>query len=203
MGYEFSIAGLPVYPHIKLTNEQFPRALATRILRDDVDEYFGAFLNRTSVRILIDFLNRTFKLRSCTIAIDGTFPVPCTQYYAKRCVAPCVVSLCDGATYLELVDLARLFLRNDRDLFLAAITKKIERAAEVLDFETAGFFRDMLQDVQRFWSNDRWQVWLDDTVDTLELHEDDESISVIIVSQRRSRALGEMVYKFEKPNGVA
>lgn len=203
MGYEFSIAGLPVYPHIKLTNEQFPRALATRILRDDVDEYFGAFLNRTSVRILIDFLNRTFKLRSCTIAIDGTFPVPCTQYYAKRCVAPCVVSLCDGATYLDLVDLARLFLRNDRDLFHAAITKKIERAAEVLDFETAGFFRDMLQDVQRFWSNDRWQVWLDDTVDTLELHEDDESISVIIVSQRRSRALGEMVYKFEKPNGVA
>lgn len=199
----FSIAGLPVYPHIKLTNEQFPRALATRILKDDGDEYFGAFLNRTSVRILIDFLNRTFKLRSCTIAIDGSFPVPCTQYYAKRCVAPCVVSLCDGATYLEMVDLARLFLRNDRDLFLAAITKKIERAAEVLDFETAGFFRDMLQDVQRFWSNARWQVWLGDTVDTLELQEDDESISVIIVSQRRSRALGEMVYKFGKPNGVA
>ncbi|MEO6334005.1 MAG: hypothetical protein ABIO91_03405, partial [Pyrinomonadaceae bacterium] len=70
----FSIAGLPVYPHIKLTNEHFPRALATRILKDDGDEYFGAFLNRTSVRILLDFLNRVFKLRSCTIAIDGTFP---------------------------------------------------------------------------------------------------------------------------------
>jgi excinuclease ABC subunit C len=203
MASRFSIEGQPVYPHIKLTNEQFPRALATRILRDGGDEYFGAFLNRTSVRILIDFLNRTFKLRSCTIAIDGTFPVPCTQYYAKRCVAPCVASLCDAKSYLELVDLVRLFLRNDRDLFLASIAKKIELAAEDLDFETAAFFRDVLQSVESYWSNARWQVWLDDTVDTLELQQDDDVISVIIVSQRRSRALGEMVYKFKRRKVIA
>lgn len=200
---QFSITGRPVYPHIKLTRERFPRALATRILKDDGDEYFGAFLNRTSVRILIDFLNRTFKLRSCAIRIDGTFPVPCTQYYANRCVAPCVASLCDRESYLERVGLVRLFLRDDRELFLAAITKKIERAVEALDFETAGDFRDMRERVEWYWSNARWQVWLDDTVDTLELQEDDEPISVIIVSQRRSRALGEIVYKFAGSHGVA
>src|SRR5690606_29985227 len=58
--YTFSIANQPVYPHIKLTNEEFPRLLATRRLRKNDGEVFGAFLNRTSVRILIDFLNRTF-----------------------------------------------------------------------------------------------------------------------------------------------
>ena len=100
---QFSIAGQPVHPHIKLTNEDFPRPLATRILRDDGDEYFGAFLSRTNVRILIDFLNRTFRLRSCAIEIDGSFPVPCTQSYAKRCVAPCVASLCARERYLELM----------------------------------------------------------------------------------------------------
>ncbi|MEO8572433.1 MAG: UvrB/UvrC motif-containing protein [Pyrinomonadaceae bacterium] len=193
---QFSIASAAVYPHIKLTNERFPRALATRILKDDGDEYFGAFLNRTSVRILIDFLNRTFRLRTCTIAIDGSFPVPCTQYYAKRCVAPCVASLCDEDSYAELVGFVRLFLRNERELFLAAITKKIERAASDLDFETAAYFRDMLQKVENFWSNARWRVWLDDTVDTFELIENDGIISVIIISQRRSRTLGEIVYSF-------
>jgi excinuclease ABC subunit C len=202
-GYKFSIDGLPVYPHIKLTSEQFPRALATRILKDDGNEYFGAFLNRTSVRILIDFLNRTFKLRSCTIPIDGTFPVPCTQYYAKRCLAPCVASLCDHESYLEMVDLVRLFLRNDRELFLAAVSKKIESAAEELDFETAGAYRDVLQAVESYWANARWQVWLDDSVDTFDLQEEDGWISVIIISQRRSRALGELVYKFEKSQSVA
>jgi excinuclease ABC subunit C len=53
-----SISNQPVFPHIKLTDETFPRALATRILKEDGSEYFGAFLNRTNVRILIDFLNK-------------------------------------------------------------------------------------------------------------------------------------------------
>jgi len=193
---QFSIAGKPVHPHFKLTHEEFPRALATRILNDDGDEYFGAFLNRTNVRILIDFLNRTFRLRTCTIPIDGSFPVPCTQYYAKRCMAPCVKDLCDRESYLEMVDLVRLFLRNDRELFLASITKRIERAAEDLDFETAAFFRDILESVERYWSNSRYQVWLEDTVDTIELQIDNGVIELIIVSQRGRRPLGEIVYSF-------
>jgi excinuclease ABC subunit C len=196
---QFSITGQPVYPHIKLTNEDFPRPLATRVLEDDGDEYFGAFLNRTSVRILIDFLNRTFRLRSCTIDIDGSFDVPCTQFYAKRCVAPCVASLCDRESYLEIVNLERLFLRNDRELFLAAISKKIENAAEALDFEVAAFFHDMLQNVEKFWSNGRWQIWLDDAVDTYEVEEaDEDSIVVIVVTQRGRRTLGELVFAFPK-----
>ncbi len=196
MGYKFSIAGQPIHPHIKLTRESFPRALATRILKDDGDEYFGAFLNRTSVRILIDFLNRTFRLRSCAITIDGTFPVPCTQYYAKRCVAPCVESLCDRGSYLEIVELVRLFLRNDREQFLAAINEKIERGAAELDFETAAFFRDVLRSVESYWSTPRWQVWLGDSVDTVELQEENGLISVIVISQRGRRTLGEAVFTF-------
>src|SRR5687768_9998511 len=194
MGLQFSIAGQPVHPHIKLTSEAYPRALATRMVTDDGDEYFGAFLNRTSVRILIDFLNRTFRLRSCAIDIDGSFSVPCTQYYAKRCVAPCVGSLCDRESYLEMVELVRLFLRNERDLLRASLGKRIERAAEALDFETAVFFRDILQSVEDFWSKSRWQVWVEDAVDTYELYGDSDAIYVIIITQRGRRALGEMVY---------
>ena len=193
---QFSSAGQPVHPHIKLTTEDFPRALATRILRDGGDEYFGAFLNRTNVRILIDFLSRTFRLRSCAIKIDGTFPFPCTQYYAKRCVAPCVASLCGRARYLEIVELVRLFLRNDRELLLAKITKKIESAASTLDFETAAFFRDLLRDVEGFWSRPRWQVWLDDAVDTFELDMRDDVFYVIVVTQRGRRSLGAVVFTF-------
>jgi len=193
---QFSIEGQPLYPHIKLTSEQYPRALATRILRDDGDEYFGAFLNRTSVRILIDFLSRTFRLRTCTIAIDGSFPVPCTQYYARRCVAPCVASLTDRETYLEIVQLARLFLRNDRELLRASIAKTIEHAAEQLDFESATLFRDMLQQIESFWSQPRWQVWLEDSTDVFELDVHADIVYVILVSQRRRRILGEKVFAF-------
>lgn len=192
----FSISDQPVFPHIKLTDEPFPRALATRILKDDGDEYFGAFLSRTNVRILIDFLNRTFRLRTCTIRIDGSFPVPCTQYYARRCVAPCVVSLCDRDRYLEMVNLVRLFLRNERELFLASLSKKIERAADELDFENAAFLRDIRQKVEWFWEQPRYKIWLNDTVDTIDLDADDEAVYVIVISQRGRRTLGEIVYAF-------
>jgi len=196
MRTRFSISDQPVFPHIKLTNEPFPRALATRILKNDDDEYFGGFLSRTNVRILIDFLNRTFRLRSCAIEIDGSFSVPCTQYYARRCIGPCVESLCDRDRYLEMVDLVRLFLRNDRELMLASISSKIDRAADALDFELAAFFRDILQKVEWFWSQPRYKVWVDDTVDTIDLHADDEAVYVIVVSQRGRRTLGEIVYAF-------
>jgi hypothetical protein len=52
-----------------------------------------------------------------------------------------------------------------------------------------------------FWSNGRYQVWLDDTTDTLELLESNDTISVIIVSQRGRRPLGEIVYEFPKDVG--
>src|SRR5687767_2637052 len=180
----FSISDQPRFPHIKLTREPFPRALATRIIKEDRDEYFGAFLNRTSVRILIDFLNRTFRLRSCAIEIDGSFEVPCTQYYAKRCIAPCVKSLCDRESYVEIVELVRLFLRNDRELLRTKLGQHLERASEALDFEKAAFFRDILKNVEDFWSRPRWHVWLDDAVDTYELYLDDDAVYVIVISQR-------------------
>ena len=194
--HKYSIKDEAVYPHIKLTREDFPRPLATRILKDDRDEYFGAFLNRTSVRILIDFLNRTFRLRSCAIDIDGDFPVPCTQYYAKRCVAPCVESLCTREHYREIVDLVRLFLRDHREPLLAALGKYIERSSAELDFETAAYFRDIQTSVESYWSKARYSVWLDDTVDTYEVHADDDAVYLIIVSQRGRRILGEKVFAF-------
>jgi excinuclease ABC subunit C len=102
------------YPHMKLTSERFPRVLATRAIEDDDAEYFGAFLPKTAVRIMIDYLNRRFRLRSCDIDIDGTFTMPCTQYYRRRCVAPCVAKLCSPQRYAERVELVRFFLANDR-----------------------------------------------------------------------------------------
>ncbi|MEO7672723.1 MAG: excinuclease ABC subunit C, partial [Pyrinomonadaceae bacterium] len=69
--FRFSIEDQPLYPHMKLTRELFPRLLSTRKITHDDAEYFGPFLNRSSARILIDFLNQTFRLRTCWIEIDG------------------------------------------------------------------------------------------------------------------------------------
>src|SRR6478736_6356749 len=168
---DFSEDGGDLYPHMKLTAEAFPRVLATRVIAEDDAEYFGAFLGKTSVRILIDFLNRTFRLRSCDIAIDGNFPVPCTQYYLKRCLAPCVSNICPKAEYDDMVGYVRLFLANRRGELSDQLLARIDAASEDLDFETAAKWRDILLAVEEFWSNPRLNVWLDDTVDTYDADE--------------------------------
>ena len=149
--HKFSIEGKPLYPHLKLTSERFPRVVATRLIEDDGSEYFGAFLNRTSARMLLDFVNRTFRLRSCEIPVDGSFNYPCTMYYKRRCCAPCVAELCDDAEYAERVNWVRLFLRNERELLREVFLRRIESVAGELDFELASRLRDRIGEIEEYW----------------------------------------------------
>lgn len=197
--YLFSIEGESLYPHLKLTDEWFPRVLATRRIENDGAEYFGAFLNRTNVRILIDFVSKTFRLRSCYIPVDGSFPVPCVQFYRKRCLAPCVFSLCDTDAYYENVQLARAFLANEREELRSRIAAKIRESVAAEDFENAAIWRDMMQTVEGFWANSRYQVWLDDTVDTFMLGETGHTVEVYLVTGRGPRNLGRKVFMFDRP----
>jgi excinuclease ABC subunit C len=200
---DLSEDGGDLYPHMKLTSETFPRALATRVIAEDDAEYFGAFLGKTSVRILIDFLNRTFRLRSCDIPIDGSFPVPCTQYYLKRCVAPCVANICLQPAYIEMVGLVRLFLADRRRELTNMLLAKIEASSEDLDFETAVRWRDILLAVEEFWTNSRLNIWLDDTVDTYDADETVAGNFIYLVSQRGSTILGRKVFKLPPGGGLA
>jgi excinuclease ABC subunit C len=196
---DFTESSIELYPHLKITNEEYPRVLATRRIDDDAAEYFGALLTKTAVRVLIGFINRKFQLRSCDIPIDGKFPVPCTQYYHRRCVAPCVESLCDRDSYLDVVDLVRLFLANRRNDLIEKLSGHMEAASEQLDFETAAHWRDLLKSLEKFWKNPRWNVWLDDSVDTYATDETEAGSFIYLVTQRNRYVLGRKV--FELPRG--
>lgn len=196
--FNISVSEQKLYPHIKITREKFPRLLVTRKIETDEADYFGAFLPETGVRFLIDFLNRTFRLRNCTIPIDGNFPLPCTQFYEKRCVAPCVKNICDETSYGEFVQLAKLFLENKTENLEIFLYQKIEFAAEKLDFETATFWRDILLSVQSIWSEKELQLKLDDAHDNFEVAEKDNNIFIYLVTQRGRKILGRRVFVFEK-----
>ena len=191
--------GAQRYPHLKLTAEDFPRVLATRrIEEDDNAEYYGAMLPRTGVRILIDLLNKTFKLRTCDIEIDGNFPMPCTQFYRRRCVAPCVSKLCSRERYLEIVSLERQFLENDKRGFRSSIRKLISAASDELDFENAAVYRDILEAIERYWSQDRWQVWLNDAIDTYAIEETGAGFAIYLVTHRGRGVLGRKVFRVDR-----
>jgi len=187
------------YPHMKMTQERFPRLLATRRIEDDdTAEYFGAFLTKTAVRILIDFLNRTFRLRTCDLDLNGDFPVPCTQYFRKRCLAPCVASLCSPERYNQMAALARLFVVDDRTLFQSAVARIIKFHSDDLDFEQAAYFRDILRAAETFWAQKRWHVWLDDCVDTFAVEDTVAGYAIFLVTHRGRVVLGRKVFTVDR-----
>src|SRR5262249_47912858 len=65
-----------------------------------------------------------------------------------------------------------------------------------LDFESAANWRDLIASIERFWENSRFQVWLDDAIDTLAAEEVDGETQVFLVTQRGRRVLGRKVFRF-------
>lgn len=195
---KLSLAEQRLYPHFKLTRENFARLLVTRKITDDDSEYFGAFLPETGVRFLIDFLNVTFRLRTCEIEIDGSFDVPCTQFYRKRCVAPCVENLCDEMKYAEQTELVRLFLRGDAAELEKRYLRKIELAAENFDYENAANLRDEWLSIEKIFAAKDWNFWLDDATDTYEIEETDENYVIYLVTMRGRKTLGKRAFVCSK-----
>lgn len=200
--FNISLSEQSLYPHFKITGGRFPQLQITRKIQDDNAEYFGAFLPETKLRLVFDFLIRKFQLRSCVISINGDFSVPCTQFYEKLCLAPCVENICEPAKYDEFVKLLRLFLQNKQSEFEASVIEKIETASAQLDFETAKFWRDWLYDVQTIANEKRFAFRLDDAVDSFEFLQKDENYFVHFVTQRGGKILGRRVFVFEETKNL-
>lgn len=185
-----------LYPHFKITREEYPKLLITRKIENDRADYFGAFLPETGARFLLDFLIRTFRLRSCLLPIDGNFPTPCTQYYEKLCVAPCVSNLCDADSYREFVYFTQLYLKNERTELCNAFGKKIESAVDNLEFEKAALWRDLLLKIQNSWNRKDSLLSLDDAVDSYKIFRKNNEIFLSLVTQRGRKILGKRIFAF-------
>ena len=89
-------------------------------------------------------------MRQCTNTFFKQRKRPCLEYQIKRCRAPCV-GLVSPEEYAEDVNNTIRFLKGDSSDIHQTLIKKMESAAEALDFEKAVFYRDqlsMLREVQ-------------------------------------------------------
>ncbi len=140
------------YPYIRITQEDFPRALVTRFKQDDDSLYIGPFVRVRDLRGLLRLAERYFPLRTCSLPMRvDTVPVrerPCMRHTLGRCLAPCV-KLCTEAEYRERVaDVALLLQGRGVDL-VERLRKRMDAAARRMDFEEAARFRDTIRAIWR------------------------------------------------------
>lgn len=137
------------YPYLQLTtNEAFPRVLVSRRVERDGAYYAGPFMPARLARRTMGLTHRLFGIRSCNEVITGKRDRPCLEYDIKRCIAPCVDSICSAGTYSEAVGLTRLFLEGKNDELLKSLQGRMGEASASERFEEAAQMRDAIRTIQ-------------------------------------------------------
>ena len=137
------------YPFLQLTtNEAFPRVLVARGVQRDGSFYAGPFMPAHFARKTMALTHRLFGMRSCNEVITGKRGRPCLEYDIKRCIAPCVDTICSAEDYGRAVDTTRLFLEGKNDELVKTLRARMIGAADGEHFEEAAQLRDALRTVQ-------------------------------------------------------
>jgi len=137
------------YPYLQLTTtEAFPRVLVARSVARDGNVYAGPFLPAKFARRTMSLTHKVFGIRSCNEVITGQRQRPCLEYDIKRCLAPCVETICSPAQYAVAVADTRLFLEGRNDELADQLRVRMMTAAADEHFEEAAHLRDAMRTVQ-------------------------------------------------------
>jgi excinuclease ABC subunit C len=137
------------YPYLQLTtSEAFPRVLVARSVERTGDYYAGPFVPAKIARRTMALSHRLFGIRSCNEVITGERPRPCLEYDIKRCIAPCVRSICSAEQYGMAVANTKLLLEGRTDELAETLRSRMVDASEGERFEEAAQLRDAMRTVQ-------------------------------------------------------
>src|SRR5919109_56775 len=126
------------YPYLQLTtSEAFPRVLVARRVERDGSFYAGPFLPAHFARKTMALTHRLFGIRSCNEVITGKRARPCLEYDIKRCLAPCVETICGPEEYQRAVEHTQLFLEGRSEELIEQLRAGMIEASEQEQFEPA------------------------------------------------------------------
>src|SRR5690606_12408870 len=137
------------YPYLQLTvTEPAPRLLVARRVERDGNVYAGPFMPASMARRTMSLAHRLFGIRSCNEVIDGQRGRPCLEYDIKRCLAPCVASICTLEQYRHAVEQTRLLIEGRQEELIATLRDEMIDAAGAEQFERAAHLRDAMQTIE-------------------------------------------------------
>src|SRR5262245_19962144 len=137
------------YPYLQLTvAERAPRLLVARRVERDGNVYAGPFMPAAVARRTMSLAHRLFGIRSCNEIIDGRRDRPCLEYDVKRCLAPCVESICTIEQYGRAVGQARLLIEGRQDELIEELRREMLGASGEERFERAAHLRDAIRTIE-------------------------------------------------------
>lgn len=144
------------YPYIKITNERDPQIKIVSKIKKDGGYYFGPYPNVYAAEETMHFIQKVYPLRRC----NGYQGRPCLYYHMGQCLGACFKEV-PKSDYEEQIKKIKSFLSGNTATVKRQLTKKMQLAAENMEFERAAEIRDQLHYIevtvekQKIISNDK------------------------------------------------
>jgi excinuclease ABC subunit C len=134
------------YPYVRVTvQEPFPRVMVTRRLERDGSRYFGPYTDVGGMRSALRMLKKLYPVRSCHYDMPEEMPErPCLDYHIGRCRAPCAGHQ-SREEYRAMIEEILQVLAGRTGRVKAEVRRRMQEAADELDFERAAELRDVLE----------------------------------------------------------
>jgi len=136
------------YPFIKVKHfEEYPTLCWDYNIIDDGSAYYGPFINRYHVEMVIETLSKLFKLRKCN-STNFRKKNTCLYVSLNRCLGPCIEG--DKKKYQNELNNVVHFLNGRMDNILDSFIGMMNEKANDLKFEDAANIRDKINIIQKF-----------------------------------------------------
>lgn len=142
------------YPSICVTKEFYPRIFKTRTINKKYGTYYGPYSHISSMYAILDIIRRIYKPRTCRLPltperIERKEFKPCLEYHIHNCNAPCIDKQ-SYEDYQESIRQAREILKGNTREVQDEIKKRMEEAAENLQFEKAEIYKQQYIALENF-----------------------------------------------------
>lgn len=186
------------YPYIRVDlKETYPAFKIVRRLKADGAKYFGPFMLGIGVNDVLDIIKCAFKVRPCLTTISDTkVKKECLNYHLGLCLAPCAKK-CTREEYMAEVKRAVDFLSGEDEGVEEILKRKMERAVENEEFETAVALRDNLKKLSVLKEKKVTAISRDLSADVIAIKSDGIFAAISVLFVRGGRVTGAKSYAVE------
>lgn len=123
------------------TGEEFPRVIVSQEKKADGSQYFGPYTSLSSIERAVEVIRENFQLRSCSSINIPNNKAGCLSFQLGFCSGPCADTEAKN-TYMSQVNDAVAFLQGQDKILMDRLEKRMQEAAQRLDFDKAAKYRD-------------------------------------------------------------
>lgn len=182
-----------MFPYIKIDmREDFPRLeIVRKVKKDDGAKYFGPYIAGIDPREILKTISYAFKIRTCKSKITNTPSVKreCLNFSLGLCLAPCTGRV-TKEEYAEEIKKVIRFLNGNDDEIEEILTKKMETASNLQNFERAIELRECLKMISKLKQKVVANLPKDVDKDVFAYHTDGLNGVITVVVVRAGKILG-------------